>query len=75
LKTINASVVKKNFGAFINDAQKEETIILKNGTPILRVTPIRASKSELIDELFDWGISGLDENEILKGMMDKYYEH
>lgn len=73
MKTISASVAKKNFGAFIKDAQKEETIILKNGNPILRVIPIRASKADLIDELFDWEIAGLEDEHILKGMVEKYY--
>jgi prevent-host-death family protein len=73
MKTISASNAKKRFGDFIKMAQQEEIIILKNSKPILRVTPIHASRSELIDELFDWGITGLKNEDIMEGMLEKYY--
>ena len=41
LKTMTASEVKTKFGEFIKSAREEEVIIVKNGVPLLRVTPIR----------------------------------
>ncbi len=73
LRKITASDVKMNFGSFIKTAQKEEVIIVKNNIPLLRVTPIRKTNKELIDELFDWGVSGLEEEQILDSMLEKYY--
>jgi len=73
LKTMSASEVKTKFGTFIKYAQKEEIIIEKNGVPLLRVTPIRRSKKEIIDDLFDWGVTGLKDEHVLSGMLEKYY--
>ncbi len=73
LKKMTASDVKMGFGNFIKTAQKEEVIIVKNGIPLLRVTPIRKTDARLIDELFDWGVSGLKEEQVLDSMMEKYY--
>jgi prevent-host-death family protein len=73
LKTMTASEVKIKFGEFIKSARKEEVIIIKNGVPLLRVTPIRKSKKELVDDLFDWGVTGLKDEHILDGMLEKYY--
>lgn len=73
LKTMSASEAKVNFGSFIKSAQKEEIIIVKNGSPLLRVTPIRKAKREIIDNLFDWGVTGLKDEHILDGMLEKYY--
>ena len=73
LKKITASDVKMNFGSFIKTAQKEGVIIVKNGIPLLKVTPIRKNNEELIDELFDWGVSGLKEEQVLDSMLEKYY--
>jgi prevent-host-death family protein len=73
MKTMSASEVKVKFGDFIKSAQKEEVIIVKNGVPLLRVTPIRKSKKQMIDDLFDWGITGLKDEHVLNGMMEKYY--
>jgi prevent-host-death family protein len=73
MKTMSASEVKTNFGNFIESAQKEEVIILKNGIPVLRVTPIRKPKKAAVDDLFDWGVRGLEDENILEGMMEKYY--
>ena len=70
---MNASEVKIKFGEFIKSALKEEVIIAKNGVPILRVTPIRKSNKELVDELFDWGVKGLVDEHVLDSMMEKYY--
>ena len=70
---MSASEIKVNFGNFIKSAQEEEIIVVKNGTPILRVMPIRKSKKEIIDELFDWGVTGLKDEHVLNGMMEKYY--
>ena len=73
MKIMSASEIKVNFGNFIKSAQEEEIIVVKNGTPILRVMPIRKSKKEIIDELFDWGVTGLKDEHVLNGMMEKYY--
>ncbi len=73
MKTMTASEIKINFGKFIKSAQEEEVIIKKNGVPLLRVTPIRKSKKESIDDLFDWGITGLKDEHVLDGMLEKYY--
>ncbi len=73
LKKMTASDVKMSFGNFIKTAQTEEVIIVKNGIPLLRVTPIRKANTELIDELFDWGVRGLKEEQVLDSMIEKYY--
>ena len=73
MKTITATEVKMNFGKFIERAQSEEFIITKNGTPLIRVNPVKKPKKELIDELFDWGVTGLKEEEVIDSMLEKYY--
>ena len=73
MKTINASDAKINFGKFIKTAQEEEVVIIKNGKPILRVTPIRASRADLVDELFDWGVKGVKDEFVMEEMVNKYY--
>lgn len=73
MKTMTASEVKTKFGEFIKSARKEEVIIVKNGVPLLRVTPIRKTNKELINDLFDWGVTGLKDEHIIDGMLEKYY--
>lgn len=70
---MTASEVKTKFGEFIKSAREEEVIIVKNGVPLLRVTPIRKPKKELVNDLFDWGVTGVKDEHILDGMMEKYY--
>ena len=73
MRKISATNIKMNFGDFIKKAQQEEIIITKNGKALLKVVPIRKATPEVIDELFDWGISGLKDEDVLEGMLEKYY--
>jgi len=70
---MTATEVKTKFGKFIRSAREEEVIIVKNGVPLLRVTPIRKINRELVNDLFDWGVTGLKDEHILDSMLEKYY--
>ena len=50
---ITATELKTNLGKYLTDAAKEETIVTKNGKPIIRLVPYRQSRVDTIAGLLD----------------------